>query len=364
MMLDSVRASRSDAGATKPEPRFDIVQTEAIRFFPELVADRGGDPEALLRAARIDTRVLSRRGSILEYRAMVNLFEIAATQLQCPDFGMRLAVRQGGTRVMGPIGIVMKNSRTLGQALGYCARQIQAYSLATHVKFVPNRARHNLFVELEIRVAGLPRKSQLIEHDLLLAALNVMDVTGAVARVRHVSFRHLPLSPADVYQDAFGCQVSFGANADGLVFEERDLLCPVIHADAEVHEMATSFIAQHFPPGMSPLYARVRSLITRYLSEPDCSIERIAEEFCMQPRKLQRRLQCEGRSFESTKDEVRREAALRYLQRADIPFARVAEKLGYTGYSSLARSCLRWFSASPHEVRARSVPAAAPAGSL
>jgi AraC-like DNA-binding protein len=259
---------------------------------------------------------------------------------------------------MGPIGIVMKNSQTLGQALGYCARQIQAYSLATHVEFVPNRARHNLFVELEIRVAGLAQKSQIIEHDLLLAASNVIDVTGGVARVRHVSFQHSPLSTADVYQDAFGCPVSFGANADGILFEERDLLCPVIHPDAEVHEMATSFIAQHYPPEMSPLYARVRSLIRLYLCEADCSIERIAEEFCMQPRKLQRRLQCEGRSFESTKDEVRREAALRYLQRADMPFARVAEKLGYTGYSSLARSCSRWFSASPHEVRERSVLAA------
>ncbi len=358
MMLDDVRASRAAAEAAKLEPRFDIVQTEAIRFFPELVADCGGDPDALLRAARIDPRVLSHRGSILEYRAMVNLLEIAATQLQCADFGMRLASRQGGTRVMGPIGIVMKNSQTLGQALGYCARQIQAYSLATRVRFVPDRACHNLFVELEILVEGLARKSQIIEHDLLLAALNVIDVTGGAARVRHVSFRHLPLSALEVYQGAFGCQVSFGATADGLVFEERDLLCPVSHPDEEVHEMATSFIAEHYPPGMSPLYARVRSLISRYLCEADCSIERIAAEFCMQPRKLQRRLQCEGRSFESTKDEVRREAALRYLQRADIPFARVAEKLGYTGYSSLARSCFRWFSASPHEVRARSGGAA------
>src|SRR5260221_3043440 len=112
---------------------------------------------------------------------MVNLLESPATQLQCQDFGMGLAARQGGTRVMGPIGIVMKNSQTLGQALGYCARQIQAYSLATHVEFVPNRARHNLFVELEIRAAGLARKSQIIEHDLLLAASNVIDVTGGVA---------------------------------------------------------------------------------------------------------------------------------------------------------------------------------------
>lgn len=342
----------------KAEARFDIVHADALRFFPELVKDLGGEPEALLRSAHIDPQVLSKRGAILEYRAMVNLFEIAAAKLRCADFGQRLAALQGGTRVMGPIGVVMKNSKTLGQALGYCAKQIQAYSLATRVRFVPDRANHKLFVGLEILLEGLGNKSQIIEHGLALTALNVIDITGGAARVRQVSFRHLPLSTPSIYHGAFGCEVLFGAGADGIVLEEQDLMCPVIDPDEQLYEMATSFIANYYPPSMPPMHARVRALINRYLGGEDCTNERIAAELCMHPRTLQRRLKCEGKSFESIKDEVRQEAAMRYLQRADIPFARVAEKLGYAEQSVLSRSCYRWFDASPRELRERSLLAA------
>ncbi len=355
MILNRVRAPRTDHAAVEGEARFDIVHPDAIRFFPELVKDSGADPEALLRSARIDPLVLNRRGSILQYRAMVDLLEIAAAQLRCPDFGLRLAALQGGTRVMGPIGIVMKNSQTLGQALGYCAKQIQAYSLATRVRFFPDRRHHELFVGLEILLDGLANKYQVIEHALALAALNAIDITGGAARVRHVSFRHFPLSAPELYRDAFGCEVVFGAHADGIVFSEQDLLCPVIDPNEQVYEMATSFIASRYPPRTPPLHARVRSLISRYLGDADCTNERVAAELCMHPRTLQRRLKCEGKSFESIKDEVRREVAMRYLRRGEIPFTQVAEKLGYAQQSVLSRSCYRWFAASPRELREQSM---------
>jgi AraC-like DNA-binding protein len=96
-------------------------------------------------------------------------------------------------------------------------------------------------------------------------------------------------------------------------------------------------------------------LVNRYLSHKDCTNERIAAELCLHPRTLQRRLKSEKVTFEHIKDQARREAALRYLQRPDIPLTQVAEKLGYAEQSVLSRSCYRWFSASPREVRERAL---------
>jgi AraC-like DNA-binding protein len=354
MMADGGQIAHTDDDAARAEAKFDVVHSDSIRFFPELVTELGGDPDNLLHKAHIDRVVLTKRGSILEYRAMIRLFELAATELPCPDFGMKLAALQGGTRVMGPIGVAMKNSKTLGQALGYCARQIQAYSPATRVRFVPDRAKHELFVSLEILLDGLSDKSQVIEHAMLLANLNVIDITGATARARRVSFRHDALSPQRVYQAAFGCEVVFGAAADGILFQERDLLCPVVDPDEQLYELATSFIASHYPPGTPPMHARVRALINRYLGTEACTSERIATELCMHPRTLQRRLKCEGKSFESIKDEVRREVAMRYLHCSDMPLTKLAAKLGYAEQSVLSRSCYRWFAASPRELREKS----------
>ena len=71
----------------------------------------------------------------------------------------------------------------------------------------------------------------------------------------------------------------------------------------------------------------------------------------MHPRTLQRRLREEGTSFEEIKDDVRRDAAARYLSQPDIPLTKVAALLGYSESSVLARSCRRWFDSSPRKVR-------------
>jgi AraC-like DNA-binding protein len=42
---------------------------------------------------------------------------------------------------------------------------------------------------------------------------------------------------------------------------------------------------------------------------------------------------------------------LRYLIQPDVPLTRVAELLGYSEASVLSRSCARWFSASPKQLR-------------
>jgi AraC-like DNA-binding protein len=349
-----VVAQKGEPGE-KIDARFEIVHADALRFFPELVEDLGGHPDAMLRRVRIDPLTFEKRGSVLEYRSMVHLLEIAASELQCPDFGLRLAMLQRGNKVMGPVGVVMKHSETVGQALGYCKKHIHAYSLATRVRFVPDRANHKLFLGLEILLDSTPHTRQVIEHDLLLANLNLIEISGGAARVREVSFRHQPLSPHSVYRAAFGCEVRFGQKADGIVITEQDLLCPIVDPDEQLYEMATSYIDTRYPLTTPPMHARVRGLIARYLGSEDCTNERVAAELCMHPRTLQRRLRAEGMSFECIKDDVRREVALRYLEQVDIPLTRVAEKLGYAETSVLSRSCYRWFSVSPRQLRQRSI---------
>jgi AraC-like DNA-binding protein len=79
----------------------------------------------------------------------------------------------------------------------------------------------------------------------------------------------------------------------------------------------------------------------------------------MHPRTLQRRLRAENKSFESIKDGVRRDVALRYLKQSSIPLIRIAKLLGYSETSALSRSCYRWFSASPRQLRGGATPVGA-----
>jgi AraC-like DNA-binding protein len=97
----------------------------------------------------------------------------------------------------------------------------------------------------------------------------------------------------------------------------------------------------------------VRGVILHALGTENCSNELVASELHLHPRTLLRRLKDEATSFQAVKDAVRRDAALYYLQRTKLDLTQIAQKLGYAEHSVLTRSCVRWFSASPRQVRSR-----------
>jgi len=339
-------------GDAEPDAAFDRVHADILRFFPRLVTELGGDPQALARRVGIDLPVLSQGIATVGYRSMVNLLEFAAEELQCPDFGMRLAALQGSA-VFGPMGEVMKHSRTFGEALRYVAKHCHAHSLAARVRLEPDPLGGKLFAGHEILVDRLPNKRQAIEQVLLLGHLIAMEITGGQARVREVHFRSQRLAPLATYRSYFGCEVRFDQMEDGVIFRDQDLLCPVINRDVRLYERASMFVDTNFARVTPPLHARVRGLVLQFIEAENCSKERVAAQLHLHPRTLLRRLKAEGKCFEEIKDEVRRDMALGYLQGTDLPLRRIAEKIGYAEHSVLTRSCSRWFAATPRELRSR-----------
>src|SRR5262245_17244997 len=121
---------------TGNEADFDVVHANLLTLFPDLVRTLGGSPEDIMRRAGLEPGSASNDVPRLGYRSWVNALEHAAAELQCDDFGMRLARWQGGERILGPMGTVMKNSRTFGEALDYVANHLHAHSLAAGMRLV------------------------------------------------------------------------------------------------------------------------------------------------------------------------------------------------------------------------------------
>jgi AraC-like DNA-binding protein len=329
--------------------RFEAVHADTLRFFPELVTELGGDPAALLEDVGLSAGALH-KGVDLSYRAIATLMEHAAKQLRCADFGLRLAARQGGGAVFGALGLVMKHAATLGAGLRYVADHSHAHSLAARVRMEHEPTSGKTFVAHDVLVDRLPVKRQMTEQFMLLAQLNAREVSGGKAAVREVRFRFQPLSPLSSYQRYFDCAVRFDQSADGVVFREADLASPSARSDPERFEEARAFIAAHYR-AEPPLTASVRALILQHMESRDCSKERVAAWLHMHPRTLLRRLTSEGTCFEEVKDSVRRDVTLGYLRATRLSMQRIAEKVGYAEQSVLARSCSRWFAASPRAIR-------------
>jgi len=362
-LTDHIRPATSPATASRQrEPSttigspgagggFDVVYAPLLLDFPELVAELGGDPAPLLQRVGIEPAELAGGSFNATYRQLVNLLEIAATDLQSPDFGMRLARRQQDSKEFGPLGTVMKCSTTFGDALDYVCSHNYVHSLAARVWLQQLTTERAVFVGHDILLDGLPNKSQVMEQVMLIGHLTSMEMTGGRARARRIHFRHQPVSPLRVYLKNFGCEVRFGQNEDGVVYSMEDLAQPIIDPDSRAFEEMIAFIERHFTDRRPPMHAEVRGILMRLIGTADSSNERVARELNLHLRTLHRRLNTEGTSFQRIKDEVRRDAMVYYLRQTDLELARISEKLGFAEQSVMARRCKRWFSASPTQVR-------------
>jgi AraC-like DNA-binding protein len=348
-MASSARAFKAhsdDAGV-----KTSLVRADILRLFPEVVRKLGGDPEPLLAKENIPPDIFRQSGAMISYRRAIRLLHRTAIELKRPDFGLTFASHQGGAAVLGPLEVAMSNAPTLGEAYRYCADHLRTYSLATELTLENERGSGRPFMRWEICLDRQPHQEQAIEQGIALMHHAILTLSGGAVRAREVWFAHDYVSPPTRYRQYFGARVEMNAPFNAIFVNRADLTTPIANRNQQLYDMATSFIDTQFPDSAKPLAGRVRSVAARLLSNGGSLHTDVASAIGMHPRTMQRRLSEEGVCFEDIKDEVRREAAIRYLGQPTIPLTRVAAMLGYSEPSVLTRSCHRWFGASPRKFR-------------
>src|SRR5262245_15018696 len=106
-----------------------MVRLQAVRGYRELVAELGGDPVRLLRAAKIKSAAFDHPAALISFGAVVGLLERSARDLACPDFGLRLAERQD-IGILGPLAVAMRYSATVGEALRCASKYCYVHNAA------------------------------------------------------------------------------------------------------------------------------------------------------------------------------------------------------------------------------------------
>jgi AraC-like DNA-binding protein len=328
-----------------------MVSSASLKFFEDIVRDNGGDPASLLRSLHIDPAVLKARDTVIPYRSVVRLLERAAAALQCPDFGLQLARRQYADGILGALDIAMRNSPTVGDAWQFCIEHVHVYCADTRLSMRRCDEYNRHMMRFDILLPGSHEQRQVTELSLLISHLATKLISGGQAVAREIWFAHQPLSTSVCYADYFDGDVRFGRPYNALFFAEDDLAAPVIGRNEHVFELATYFLHSQFPRPADTLESRVRRAIEEQLRSGRFSHVEVAATLCMHPRTLQRQLHAFGENFEAIKDEVRRDAALRYLQDTQLPLKTIAAMLGYSDTSVLIRCCRRWFGHPPGALR-------------
>ena len=329
----------------------ELVRADALRNYPELVAQLGGDAEALLRKAKIPPEALREEDAFIDFRAMLTLMEDTATALRCKDFGLRLGLAHEDIAIFGPVALAAQNCETFGEAIDCMSRYFHTHNPSVLISLEP---RDSLVVRLCVKLAlpDPPARWQYNERNAVLAYIGLARLSSNASRPLKISLPHAPLSPPARYYGIFNsCPVQFDNECVAIDFKATDLRIPMRGHNAQLRKVATAFLENQQENPRSTLRMRVRDAIRPLLPSGRCDQTNLADALYMHPRTMQRRLAVEGTSFEAIKDEVRRELAQRYLLSTLMPLSQVTALLGYSEQSALTRSCQRWFRSTPLALR-------------
>lgn len=327
-----------------------LIKTTSLTGFPELVRDLGGDPDQLLRQMQIDPRQLDNSGAVIPYRAMINLLEHCAEQLDCVDFGLRLAERQS-LMILGPLAVVGQNARNVGEGIQAINRFLHTYSpgLLVYLDCDSDPGHPHLVYELRLRPA--PRQTQIIELSLGVMFKAVQMLHGPGFRPHAVLSRTQARLPQHRYQRFFGARTCFGQAHNALVLLPEQLAKPIDQHNRQLHDTMMEYVSSLGASNPLQVHNQVEAAIRRLLPTQRCALPLIAEQLGMRERSLQRRLAEQGQVFEDMVERARRELAELYLAEAQMPMAQIAGLLGYHEQSSFNRACRRWYGLSPRQRR-------------
>lgn len=313
----------------------DLIRAACLTHYADVARSVGIDPEKMLRSVGLPAKGVTDPDIKIPSGGVRRLLEASASAAGIDDFGLRLAER-GGLSNLGPIAFVARDQPTVGAALEALGHYIHIHNESLRLRI----ERHgDLVIVAPVLLLGRPvpaRQSAELAVGVtyrILAAL-----LGSGWRPLDVHFAYPAPRNRETYRRFFNCNVAFGAECDAIICPAIDMDRPMAAADASMARYARSYV-ETLAGGSSTIEGKVRELIAALLPTGRCSLERVAQHLGCDGRTVQRRLAEHGKSFSEILDAQRAEAVVRLIEDKSRSLPAVAELLGFSAQSALAR----WF---------------------
>ena len=243
--------------------------------------------------------------------------------------------------------------KTLGQAL---ERSLRFYALILDdISAVLERRNHEASIVLHERAAGAAQR--VFAHELLLMLLHGVScwLVGRRIPILRAEFSYGQPAHSAEYRLMYCADLTFNRPNTLIVFEQSYLALPVVQNERSIKEFlstAPENILLKYKNGSS-LSARVRRRLRQCAPGEVPDIEGLARELNMTPATVRRRLGEEGASYQSIKDQLRRDLAIGLLSHTSRSVMEIAVELGFSERSAFHRAFRKWTGASPGEFRRR-----------
>jgi AraC-like DNA-binding protein len=241
--------------------------------------------------------------------------------------------------------------KTLGQALD---RSLRFYALILDdISGTLMRGAKEARIVLHEHAAGASQR--VFAHELLLMLLYGVScwLVGRRIPILRTEFSYAEPAHSAEYRLMYCADLSFDRPNTAITFDASYLALPVVQNERTVKEFlrtAPENILLKYKNGSS-LAAKVRRRLRQFLPGEVPDFEGLAEELNMTPATMRRRLHEEGESYQSIKDQLRRDLAIGYLSHSSRSVMDIALELGFSERSAFHRAFRKWTGASPGEFR-------------
>ncbi len=332
-------------------PGDEAIRASSLLGFQPLVAQLGGDADALLRSAGIDPKSLASPDNRISYAAMIRVLEDASERLRCPDFGLRLSAFQD-IRILGPAAMIALYSDTVGQCLESIATYFYVHTTGGSVNLVPSDDGKLRDLTFEILIPGLHAKRQINELSLGIGQALLEMIISPAFRSERIQFTHRRPSDPKPLHKRFGTHLQFDGAINAIAIPQPVLGRPVASSNPEFRRVAVKYVREHISGAGHDRASRIRLLAHQLLPTGRCTLRTVCEILAAHPRSLQRELRALGTDFRDILDHVRRELVVDYLRDTDASLGQVAAMLGYGDQAAFTNAFQRWFGVPPGRWRA------------
>ncbi|MBL4815970.1 MAG: AraC family transcriptional regulator [Shewanella sp.] len=325
-----------------------LIRSGSLSGFDALVSELEGDSEDLLSRCGLSRDDFSNPDNLIAFAGMINLLELAAEQLDCKDFGLRLAAKQG-VEVLGPVGMLMQSSLTVREALANAQRYMAVHSHGEY--WMVREINQTALIERYQVFQDISHAKQYKELSFGVCLRLIKALIGSQTKVQRLEFAHAPISDHGVYRKYFECQVVFNQENDRLILDSAYLSQDVQLISQEDKHLIEVYLKSLIDQFGDDIERKVKTLILQTMGIRESNIEDIALLLNMNKRTLQRRLKDRGLTFKQLLKEVRISTACWHLESSNIDITLLSEVLGFADVSAFSKSFRHSMSSSPLQWR-------------
>lgn len=338
-------------GLKRPAPAAEK-GTVAISFVAaaiEAVVRRGLDADSVLLRSGISPSLLTRPQARVSAANYAALWRLVAQVLDDEFFGQDSRRMKCGSFAMLCRTVV--HCGTLRQGLDRTTRFFRL--LLDDIEPALGSEGSSATVTLRARNAAVAQRS--FAHETLLIMIHGVAcwLVGRRIPITLACFAYPEPAHGAEYRVMYSTQLEFSRPATRISFDASYLDLPVVQNERTVKEflrMAPQNILVKYKNANS-LAARIRRRLKQLLPGELPEFETLAAELNMTPITLRRRLQDEGESYQSLKNQLRRDLAITYISHTERSVRDIALELGFAEPSAFHRAFKKWTGTAPGAYR-------------